>query len=622
MTTPTGTTNRSDDDLTRIEGIGPKIAIVLQSNGITTFSQLAASTADQLRTILKAAGGKYHLSDPTTWPEQAAHAAVGKWQDLENLQQQLKGGRRSGTAATTHRPPATYGGKETVAYIRKNAWSNGGTFDNQDLLWYAKGVGVMQSLPLDNPNSWWFFAAMHGEYITTGDTSFPGWGFIPGPPQVPTTPLPSQQLRDLYWDQCQHQSWYFAPWHRGYLIALEAQIREAVVNLGGPSDWALPYWNYFGPDPEHTIPPAFTEQTLPDGTPNPLFVKARYGPNNDGSIFVRIPPVSEACEKNTIYTGSNPATPLPGFGGPKTSFSHAGRTSGNLESNPHNIVHGNVGGNAPDQQTWGLMADPGIAALDPIFYLHHSNIDRMWAAWNANGNSNPSDPNWLNGPGANGERGFAMPMPGGSSWPYTPNDVKSLSQLEYTYDDLTVSTQPSNGLTQRLLVLGAAPAAATQVQGQDMDSGDTPELLGANDGALQINSAGARTNVRLDSVVRNKVSGSLAAASETNVPDRVYLQLENVRGTRDANVLDVSVNQQRAGSVSLFGLRRASSKDGPHGGAGLTFLLDITDVIDNLHLTNTLDTDSLDVRITPDQAIPAGAEITVGRVSVYRQGQR
>ena len=50
-----------------------------------------------------------------------------------------------------------------------------------------------------------------------------------------------------------------------------------------------------------------------------------------------------------------------------------------LESNPHNQVHVDVGGDSPDGRIWGLMSDPGLAALDPIFYMHHSNIDRMWA---------------------------------------------------------------------------------------------------------------------------------------------------------------------------------------------------------------------------------------------------
>jgi tyrosinase len=484
----------------------------------------------------------------------------------------------------------------------------------------------MQSLTLDNPNSWWFFAAIHGEYIT--ETEFPGWGFIPAPPGVPTTPVPSQSLQELYWDQCQHQSWYFAPWHRGYLLALEAQIRAAVVSLGGPATWALPYWNYLGPGTEAEIPPAFTQQTLPlpGGPPNPLFVQARYGPHNDGiNIFIPIPPVSGACETNDVYTGSDSVTPLPGFGGPETGFSHFGGTSGNLENNPHNLVHGDVGGNAPDNLTYGLMADPGIAALDPIFYLHHSNIDRMWAAWNAIGNSNPSDPNWLNGPAAVGARPFAMPFPDGSSYLYTPEMVTSLSELDYTYDDLSTgvpAVHPSKKLTQRLTKLGAAPAAAKIAPGAVMDSRDNAELVGANDGALRIKSSGARATVRLDSGVRGKVSSSLAEASEAALPDHVYLQLENVRGTRDSYNLNVSVNQHNAGTVGLFGLRRATLKDGEHGGEGLTFVLDITNIIDNLFLDNALDVNSLDVRIVPNQAVPDSAEITVGRVSVYRQGQR
>ncbi len=502
-----------------------------------------------------------------------------------------------------------------ASYTRKNAWNNGGTFDNPDLSWYAKGVGEMQSLSLDNPNSWWFFAAIHGQYITPPRPTFPGWGFIPGQPQVPTTPLPSQNLLDLYWDQCQHGSWYFPPWHRGYLLALEAQIRAAVVSLGGPSDWALPYWNYFGPGNEFKIPPAFTQQTLPGGTPNPLFVTARYGPNFDGDIYVTTDENAE-CQNDPIY--------LDGYGGGDTGFSHSGGDAGSLELNPHNGVHVDVGGYL-SRRNFGLMSNPGVAGLDPIFYLHHCNIDRMWAAWNANGNSNPTDSNWLNGPAAIGEREFAMPMPDGSSWVYTPNDVNSLSQLNYDYDDLTTGlpSQPANLLANRLMRLGVAADAARTAQGGSMDIGDNTELVGARDGALQIKSSGARATVKLDSDARAKVSESLAAASDASLPDRVYLRLENVRGSIDATKLYVSVNGQQVGHVALFGLERASSKDGQHGGEGLTFKLDITNVIDNLFLNNNnaLDTDSLDVRIEPNHEVPDDEELTVGRVSIYRQGQ-
>ncbi len=512
----------------------------------------------------------------------------------------------------------------TATYTRKNAWNFDGTFDNPDLLWYAKGVGVLQSRALDDPSSWWFYAAIHGEYVNpnTGwyvtPPAFPDWGFIPAPPQVPTQPLPSQDVQDLYWNQCQHQSWFFVPWHRGYLLALEAHIREAVVSLGGPADWALPYWNYFGPGDEYKIPPAFTQPTLPDGSANSLFVKSRYGPNFNGVIFVTSEENAD-CQTATVYTGV--------YGGPVRPFWHGGGRSGRLEANPHNGVHVDVGGYQSDSD-FGVMSDPGTAALDPIFYIHHCNIDRMWAAWNADGNGNPTDPDWLNGPTATGDRKFVMPMPGGSSWVYTPGDVNSLSQLDYDYDDLatTVAAQPSNLLAQRLMKLGAASAAASVAAnppaGGDMGSEDDVELVGAHDGALRITSAGARATVRLDSDVQDKVSASLTAASETSLPDRVYLRLENVRGNIDATKLYVYVNQRQVGSVSLFGLRRASAADGAHGGEGLDFELDITNVIDSLFLGNALDASALDVKIEPNHEVPADEHLTVGRVSVYRQGQQ
>jgi predicted flap endonuclease-1-like 5' DNA nuclease len=80
------------DDLKRIEGIGPKIANLLQGAGFTTFNQLAAADVSELRAILNAAG-LAGLADPTSWPEQAQLAAAGQWAELETLQATLKGGR-------------------------------------------------------------------------------------------------------------------------------------------------------------------------------------------------------------------------------------------------------------------------------------------------------------------------------------------------------------------------------------------------------------------------------------------------------------------------------------------------------------------------------------------------
>ncbi|MFZ1545690.1 MAG: tyrosinase family protein, partial [Candidatus Nitrotoga sp.] len=503
---------------------------------------------------------------------------------------------------------------------RSNAWNKGGTFANDDLLWYAKGVGVMQSRALNDPNSWWFFAAIHGEYVSAPETGYPGWGFIPPVPSVPTSPLPSQSDLDTYWNQCQHQSWFFPPWHRGYLIALEEQVREAIISLGGPATWALPYWDYLGSGDEYMIPPAFVQQNLPDGSANPLYVTARYGPKSDGNIFIPIPPVSGACMSNDLYTGSNVNTPRPGFGGPQTGFWHGGGISGNLENNPHNQVHVDVGGVSPDGSIDGLMSDPGLAALDPIFYLHHCNIDRMWAVWNADGNANPTSSSWLAGPATMGERKFIMPKPGAVPWVYTPADVGSLDTLDYIYEAATVQvTGIRRTLSKRLTQLGVVtPVGVSMTMAENIQN--TSELVGAHDGALRIGSSGVRASVKLDNQVRNKMVSTLATASVANVPDRVYLQLENVRGTRDANKLNIYVNGIAAGCVALFGMHRASLKDGEHGGSGLTLEVEISDIIDTLHMENALDVNSLDVRIIPDHSIQKDSEISVGRISVYREG--
>lgn len=82
------------DDLEKLEGIGPKIASLLQSAGITTFAQLAKTPVAQLQAILAAAGSRYRIHSPETWPEQAALAAAGDWVNLNALTDALKGGRR------------------------------------------------------------------------------------------------------------------------------------------------------------------------------------------------------------------------------------------------------------------------------------------------------------------------------------------------------------------------------------------------------------------------------------------------------------------------------------------------------------------------------------------------
>ncbi len=81
------------DDLTKVEGIGPKISEILKNAGVPTFAALAGMEADKIREILAAAGNRYKSHNPDTWPKQAELAAAGKWDELKKWQDELDGGK-------------------------------------------------------------------------------------------------------------------------------------------------------------------------------------------------------------------------------------------------------------------------------------------------------------------------------------------------------------------------------------------------------------------------------------------------------------------------------------------------------------------------------------------------
>ncbi len=84
------------DDLKIVEGIGPKIELLLNDAGILTWRELAAAPLDQLKEILFNAGPHYRIHDPLTWPEQARLAAEGAWEKLKEYQEFLSGGKIPG----------------------------------------------------------------------------------------------------------------------------------------------------------------------------------------------------------------------------------------------------------------------------------------------------------------------------------------------------------------------------------------------------------------------------------------------------------------------------------------------------------------------------------------------
>src|SRR4051812_47646362 len=212
----------------------------------------------------------------------------------------------------------------------------------------------MRAKPASDPTSWAYQAAIHGTYAQN--------------------PL-------AQWNQCRHGTWYFVSWHRMYLYYFERIVRAQVVANGGSSRWALPYWNYDGGGNHNTLPMAFRNPTLPGGATNPLYVAQRASGINGGAGLppsITSPVAALACPS---FTGTGE------FGGGVTSpFGQFWGQTGRLEQTPHNDVHVAIG---------GLMGDPDTAAEDPIFWLHHANIDRIWWIWSQH-HSDPTDPAWVN----------------------------------------------------------------------------------------------------------------------------------------------------------------------------------------------------------------------------------
>ncbi|HEV3091190.1 MAG TPA: tyrosinase family protein [Candidatus Cybelea sp.] len=207
---------------------------------------------------------------------------------------------------------------------------------------------------------------------------------------------PPEDMQAVF-NQCKHKQSYFLPWHRGFLYFFEKTLREA----SGDIDFALPYWDYYK-NPE--LPPIFTQETLKGGEPNPLYWPGRTGTTVTGLTFKAF------ADTVTVFPW-----------GPGETFEDL------TERNPHDRVHGQVGGS---------MGRVPTAVADPIFWVHHCNIDRYWSAWLAAGGERhmPAKKElWW-------DTVFAYNLD--RSWNVGVKDMNDSENLGYTYSDLSLPAPP------------------------------------------------------------------------------------------------------------------------------------------------------------------------------------
>jgi tyrosinase len=468
------------------------------------------------------------------------------------------------------------------------------TGQNDDLFWYGRAVDALTKLPLNDPTSWWYQAAVHG--VPDDPTQF----------GLPSAPLPSPQDRTTFWNQCQHQTFYFLPWHRGYLACFEEIIAATVVSLGGPPGWALPYWNYSdATNPNASmLPAAFLNRDDGRGGVNPLWVDGRNVV--DGAVQLDQDAVNLDCLRDNVFEGSSQGGD-PGFGGPSTGLHHQAVIDGvfgMLENAPHNVVHGEIGG-------W--MSDPDTAAADPIFWIHHANIDRLWEVWRNRDPSfvNPNDPNWLTG------QTFTLHGAQGRVVNFQPTGMVNTTNVlhGYNYEDIS---DPFAGAR-----VAAAPSVPAMTAARPR-----PAMVGASETAIPVSAQGNSARIVINQAAHHAAIAALAPGR----PPRALLNIENVTGTGQTGTYKVYVNTPAgtaagqppllAGMLGTFGIAKATRDTSHAGGSGGTVVLDVTGLLDQLRRERSWDGQHLDVSIEPTEAgrlarATPGSSLQIGRLSIY-----
>jgi hypothetical protein len=247
---------------------------------------------------------------------------------------------------------------------------------------YAQAVEIMRSLPDYDQHSWkwwWYTHWVKGYPAALWDLSVKKKAEV-----IATLPPEYRADAEAVWNGCQahahdssnpdhYQQWFFLPWHRLMLMQLEGVIREVLHD----EDFTLPYWSPVTGNADDFIVPAVFRlpgSTLYNGTRWPWV-------NNGERIDILYRDWINYDALNEKFYIDSPDGGL-GF-------------EPRLDANPHFFTHFALGGD---------MAEFSTVGNDPIFYIHHANIDRLWESWNRLGNKNPTDPAYLNRKFSYGDR--------------------------------------------------------------------------------------------------------------------------------------------------------------------------------------------------------------------------
>jgi tyrosinase len=199
-------------------------------------------------------------------------------------------------------------------------------------------------------------------------------------------------VASIHQNFCAHNNWFFFPWHRPYVGYFEYIIQ----NITGTPSFALPYWNW---TKNQALPALFTVDPLND-------ITRHVNPST---------PMQSGYTDGTTMSDVMANTDFQSFASMQGSDQWDSKGAGAFEGAPHNFVHWWTNGN---MNTY-------MSPIDPLFWVHHCNVDRLWAVWNGT-HANTTVPAWLN---------YQLQYGAFPNW--AVSWTLSIQAMGYTYDQLT-----------------------------------------------------------------------------------------------------------------------------------------------------------------------------------------
>ncbi|KAL2341926.1 hypothetical protein Fmac_009866 [Flemingia macrophylla] len=295
---------------------------------------------------------------------------------------------------------------------------------------YKKAVELMKKLPTDDPRNFTQQANVHCAYC---DGAYHQVGF------------PDLELQV-------HNSWLFFPFHRWYLYFYE-RILGSLIN---DPTFALPYWNWDAPKGMQ-LPSIYADPK------SPLYDTLRSAShqpptlvNLDFSFSDPDAPGDVSNNLSIMYRQvvSNGKTSTLFLGNPYRAGDDPEPGGGSVENSPHAPVHGWTGDK--NQTNFEDMGNFYSAARDPIFYSHHSNIDRLWSIWKTLGGKRKdfTDSDWL-------ESAFLFYDENKNLVRVKVKDCLDTKKLGYVYQDVDIPWLKSKPSPRRLRAQKATTVAQT-----------------------------------------------------------------------------------------------------------------------------------------------------------------